>query len=106
MILTNDEGSAAIWVEALWPILVFFGGALWYLGRYKGLSDLVRERLAELRNEQRLAEQSVHAANDRLDRLDLRLTATETSVTNHGRTLDRIEAKLDRLIELRAKASN
>jgi chemotaxis regulatin CheY-phosphate phosphatase CheZ len=97
----NTYPGNAIWIEAIWPILLFFGGALWYGGRYKGLTDSVRERLNELQNDQRLGEHAQQAASDRLDRLDLRLTATETNLTNQGRTLDRIEGKLDRLIEAR-----
>ena len=50
-----------------------------------------------------MSERAQMAANDRLDRLDLRLTATETNVTNQGRILDRIESKLDRLIEARGE---
>lgn len=93
----------ALWVQALWPILVFAGGMLWYGGRHRGLAEAIRDRLNEVQNDLRLAERVQMAASDRLDRLDLRLTATETNVTNQGRILDRIESKLDRLIEARTE---
>jgi hypothetical protein len=90
-----------VWVEALWPILLFTGGMLWYGGRYRGISEAFRDRFNELQNDQRLSEHAQMATNDRLDRLDSRLTVTETNVSNQGRILDRIEGKLDRLIEVR-----
>ena len=93
----------ALWVQALWPILVFAGGTLWYGGRHRGLAEAIRDRFNDIQNNQRLSERVQIAANDRLDRLDLRLTATETNVTNQGRILDRIESKLDRLIEARGE---
>jgi len=93
----------ALWVQALWPILVFAGGMLWYGGRHRGLAEAIRDRFNELANDQILGERAQMAANERLDRLDLRLTATETNVTNQGRILDRIESKLDRLIEARTE---
>jgi len=68
-----------------------------------GLAEAIRDRFNELQNDQRMSERAQMAANDRLDRLDLRLTATETNVTNQGRILDRIESKLDRLIEARGE---
>ena len=94
---------SALWIQALWPILVFLGGILWYGGRHRGWAEAIRDRFNELQNDQRLAERAQMASSDRLDRLDLRLTATETNVTNQGRTLDRIEGKLDRLIEARGE---
>jgi hypothetical protein len=94
---------SALWVSAIWPIVVFAGGILWYGGRHRGLAEAIRDRFTELQNDQRLSERAQMAANDRLDRLDLRLTATETNVINQGRILDRIESKLDRLIEARGE---
>jgi hypothetical protein len=96
-------GVTALWVQAVWPILVFIGGMLWFGGRHRGLAEAIRDRLNELQNDQRLSERAQMAASDRMDRLDLRLTATETNVTNQGRILDRIEGKLDRLIEARVE---
>jgi hypothetical protein len=96
-----DIRVTALWVQAIWPIVVFAGGMLWYGGRHRGLAEAIRDRFNELQNDQRMSERAQMAANDRLDRLDLRLTATETNVTNQGRILDRIESKLDRLIEAR-----
>ena len=93
----------AQWVQALWPIVMFAGGMLWFGGRHRGLAEATKDRFNELQNDQRLSERAQMAANDRLDRLDLRLTATETNVTNQGRILDRIESKLDRLIEARGE---
>lgn len=93
----------ALWVQAIWPILVFIGGTLWFGGRHRALVDAIRERLTELENDHRLTERAQSSTADRLDRLDLRLTATETNVTNQGRILDRIESKLDRLIESRGE---
>ena len=101
--MATGIGVTALWVQALWPIVVFAGGMLWYGGRHRGLAEAVRERFNELQNDQRLNERVQMAASDRLDRLDLRLTATETNVTNQGRILDRIESKLDRLIETRGE---
>jgi hypothetical protein len=90
-----------LWVQALWPVLVFMGGMLWYGGRHRGLTEAFRDRFNELQNDQRLSEHAQMATNDRLDRMDSRLTITETNVGNQGRILDRIEGKLDRLIEAR-----
>lgn len=89
-------------MTALWPILLFGGGVLWFGGRFKGAVERQAERIKELEAAAvRLDDQS-RMASARTDRLDVRLTAAETNVTNQGRTLDRIEAKLDRLIESRS----
>jgi hypothetical protein len=90
-----------LWVQALWPILVFLGGLLWFGGRHRGAVEGVSGQIRELERDHELMASANRSAWDRLDRLDLRLTATETNVTNQGRILDRIEGKLDRLIEAR-----
>ena len=90
------------WISAVWPILLFGGGALWFGGRFKSGVDRLIERMHELEAAKARLEEQTRAACLRIDRFDVRLTATETNVTNQGRTLDRIEAKLDRLIEGRS----
>jgi hypothetical protein len=90
-----------MWVQALWPILVFLGGLLWVGGRQRGAIEAVTAQTKELERDQELMNATHRNSWERLDRLDLRLTATETNVTNQGRILDRIEGKLDRLIEAR-----
>lgn len=92
------------WITAVWPILLFGGGALWFGGRFKSGIDRLIERMHELEAARARLEEQTRAACLRIDRFDVRLTATETNVTNQGRTLDRIEAKLDRLIEGRSSA--
>ena len=90
-----------VWITAGWPIALFVGGLLWMGGRHKGSFESLSEREREMIGNLRVIEERNRLASDHLDRLDLRLTAAETNVSNQGRTLDRIEAKLDRLIEAR-----
>lgn len=66
---------------AVWPIVLFLGSAVWYFGKSSGQgSDIARL-------EGLVAE---HGS---------RLVAVETNATNQGRQLDRIEGKLDRVLE-------
>lgn len=81
--------------------MLFTGGALWFGGKTKGAHESIRDRLKDIEASGKMAETRDQTNRDRLDRLDNRLTAAETNVGNQGRTLDRIEAKLDRLIESR-----
>ena len=87
------------WIAASWPIALFIGGMLWMGGRHKGSFESLADDQEELFASLRLTEERSRLVADRLDRLDLRLTAAETNVSHQSRTLDRIEAKLDRLIE-------
>lgn len=93
--------SIALWVQALWPIFVFLGGVVWFGSRQKGAIESVVVRTGDLERDSERLTVAQRAAWERLDRLDIRLTTTETNVTNQGRILDRIEGKLDRLIEAR-----
>ncbi len=89
------------WISAIWPIVLFTGGALWFGGKYKGANESIRDQIKEVDAASKVSEERHRLVRERLDRLDNRLTAAETHVSNQGRTLDRIEAKLDRLIESR-----
>ena len=94
-------GINPLWLQAGWPIALFIGGLLWMGGRHKGSFEGLGERQKELEASYRILEERDRVSGVRLDRIDLRLTATETNVINQGRILDRIESKLDRLIESR-----
>lgn len=90
------------WISAIWPIVLFTGGALWFGGKYKGANEAISDRIKEIDAIAKVGEERNGLFRERLDRLDNRLTAAETNVGNQGRILDRIEAKLDRLIEARS----
>lgn len=90
------------WISAVWPIVLFTGGALWFGGKYKGVNESIRDQIKEVDGATKVFEERHRLGAERLDRLENRLTAAETHVSNQGRTLDRIESKLDRLIERRS----
>lgn len=73
------------WLSAVWPLLLFIGASLWWNGHRRGQVETNADRERDL------------AA--RLDRLDLRLVATETSVSHLSKVVERIDSKLDRWLE-------
>lgn len=97
------DAPVPAWVGALWPVVVYLGGLVFTAGRNRQKEIDSMQQLGTVRHDIQTNAKGLGDANLRVDHLDLRLTAAETNVLNQSRVLDRIESKLDRLIEGRAK---
>lgn len=91
------------WVGMAWPLLLVAGQQLFNAGRLSTQREYFVKAIDEMDATLTLIDKARENTEARVDRIDLRLTATETNVTNQGRILDRIEGKLDRLIEGQSK---
>ena len=87
------------WIEALWPIFIFLIGLVYILGRRASDMATIERNLDAVRGDIKLLWQRTEDAQRHGTSLDVRLTAVEVSTVGLGRTMDRIEQKVDRLIE-------